>query len=687
MVMLKMKRPLNALSGYAGKILRIDLTNKSTDTLKTEEYLPKYVGGRALCNKIFWDEVQPGVAAFDPDNKIIFMSGPTSGTGIPTGGRSVFTGISPNSFPEQYSWSGIGGWFGAELKFAGYDGMIIEGRSDEPCYVYIEDEDVKFLSAESIWGRLVHPTQEWLRDAHGEDVQSVVIGPAGENLMRNASITTSSDNVAAKSGFGAVWGSKNLKAITVKGNGAVYPADIDGIYKLRKTMSKPQFGPNPVVHETTWGAYDNNFEVPGGWDHGWLACSHGCNQKCNRLMMGVKSAFSEERANRVEKCVGFFNAAYTYDFDSMSLMNYETEKNGFAISMAQSYTGFSLDPSDPYFAELVEPYKGDRLDYWGPDFDRGSVLMDLCNEYGIDKWDVLIWYMTWLSAAKKEGLLEDIDFGMEVDVESEEFIRYFMDMITYRKGKYGPIFAEGMARALRILGKEKYGDAIYHGRYSRILERQLDLPVSLETAWGHSVHWQGRGFEATIRKPGWLVSTLTLMTSTRDAQTVSHVHDLYENYLQYKDDPCHSKRLVENAVFGENRAEIKDTVLCCEWQSPDLHWKTMEAEMYTAATGVPMSEDDLNELAERSKLLFRAILMRNFGRDRSMEVEATFPMLTYPDPWGETCTWKEWNDCVDLYYDERGWDQKTGWPFRATWEKYGLSDIADEMESLGKLPG
>jgi aldehyde:ferredoxin oxidoreductase len=260
-------------------------------------------------------------------------------------------------------------------------------------------------------------------------------------------------------------------------------------------------------------------------------------------------------------------------------------------------------------------------------------------------------------------------------------------MITYRKGKYGPIFAEGMARAIRTLGKEKYGDAIYHGRFSQELDgKRLDLPVSLEPAWGHSYHWQGRGFEGPISRPGWLATSLELMTSPRDAQTIAHHHDKYTNFLQYKDDPCHSDLLLDAVVLDENKAEMKDSVMCCDWQSPDLWWPDMESVMYTAATGIPMTQDGLNEAAERSRLLFRAIIIRNFGRDRDMEVSAIFPTMQYPDARGETVTWEDWNDFVDLYYEKRGWDKATGWPTRETYEKYGLADVADELEKAGKLP-
>jgi len=672
--------------GYAGKIARINLTDKSFEIIPTSKYAPEYIGGRAVCNRIFWEEVPPGTKAFDPGNKIIYMTGPTTGTGIPTGGRSEMTGISPNSLPEMYSWSGIGGYVGAELKFAGYDGFIIEGRSEEQIYVLIDNDKITFHSAEPLWGLLVHATQRKLEELHGKDIKSMVIGPAGENLMRNASITTSNDNVAAKAGFGAVFGSKNLKAISIRGTGVVRAADIAKLFELRLKMGHPYMRPSPLLRQETHGMDGNEIPVDGGWLRGQVACSHGCNQHCNRLMIDVKSAFSGERINQVEKCVGIFAYGFKEDCSWLPIQNFETQKNHFLACKLLSCEMPEPDPSDPHFGELFNKVRGDLVNFWKPDFDKGSVMMDMCNEYGIDKWDVIVWYFTWLSMAKKEGLLDGMDFGMEVDVENEEFVKHFLDMITYRKGEYGPVFAEGMARAVRTLGKEKFGDTTYNGRYSQMTGERLDLPVSLESAWGHCFHWQGRGFEGSINKVGWLATSLSLMLSSRDTQTNAHHHDTWQHYLEIKDDPCRSPLLVDGVIMNENKADVKDSVTCCEFLSPDLFWHEMESEALNAATGLSVTPDELEHAAVRSRLLFRAILIRNYGRTRDIEVGAIFPSMQIPDTFGETVTWEDWNDLVDIYYSKRGWDIKTGWPTRATYEKYGLKDVADELELIEKLP-
>lgn len=671
----------NELPGYAGKILRIDLTNSKTEIVPTSKYVPEYVGGRAVCNRIFWDEVAPGVGAFDPENKLIFMTGPTTGTGIPTGGRAVMTGISPNSLPEQYSYGSIGGWVGTVLKYAGYDGFILEGKAPNKTYVYIEDDKVQFLDATTIWGQLVSDSQASIRLAHGPGVHSMVIGPAGEHLHRNASITTSSDNAFSKSGFGAVFGSKNLKAIAFKGTGSVTPANIAKVLELRMKVGRPEMTPNPSVERKTLGFVSNVFDQE--WVQGNYACSPGCNSRCNRLLMGVKSAFTGDTINETEKCVSMAAFNYTFEHPWGAPLFVLSEKNPRTLGQQKSYPK-ALDRTDPDIDIVSEQYKGDRYDLWKPNFENGTIMMQLANEYGIDKWDMVIWYFTWLAMAKKEGLLDDLDFGMEVDVENPAFIKHFIDSMTYRVG-IGDIFAEGMARAIRILGKEKYGDSIYHGRYNQEGKR-LDIPVSFESGWGHCAHWQGRGYQS-VPKWLWVANSLSMMVNTRDCFGAGHIHAMPDEVRAFKQDPSHNLALIEKVVFTEEASMVKDSVTTCEWQAPDILWHDMEVEMYKAATGNDdFTTDDLHKLGRKSKLLYRAILMRNFGRDREMEAAEVYPFITYPDPWGEAANWDEWNDTVDLYYKYNGWDLQTGWPYRSTWEAYGLKDVADEMEKIGKLP-
>jgi aldehyde:ferredoxin oxidoreductase len=153
-----------------------------------------------------------------------------------------------------------------------------------------------------------------------------------------------------------------------------------------------------------------------------------------------------------------------------------------------------------------------------------------------------------------------------------------------------------------------------------------------------------------------------------------------------EDDPCHNVLVAECAIMNEDKAELKESVTACDMQCPDVFWPDLECEMIEAATGFKLTEEEMDAIAKRGKNLFRAILIRNYGRTREMEVNEVYPALTYPDCEGITVEWDDYNDLVDMYYDLRGWDKKTGWPTRETYEQTGLKDIADELEKLGKLP-
>ena len=681
---------MNKFYGYTGKIARIDLTTGGVTYVSTWDYVPKYIGGRGICNKIFWDEVGPGVRALDPENKLIIMTGPTTGTGIPAGGRTVITGIAPQCFPEQYSWSSIGGWFGAELKFAGYDGLILEGKAAQPSYILIEDEKIRILSAGDIWGMYVYDTQLRLEEIHGKDVKSIAIGPAGENLVRGAIIATANENAAGKGGYGAVFGSKNLKAITVRGTGCVTPADVEGILKLRHVMGRPLYRTNPVKHQEVFKPRPHiTVPVEGGLKQAQVCCSHGCNQHCDLFLLDVKSTTSRTgKVNQVNKCVGVYAFQWMEDCGWTPAQTFVTEQNNNPACLMQSNAG-TVPPNfdDPAADVLFERHLGDMVNFWDADYERGAVINDLCNQYGINKWDIIVWLMPWLVMGKKEGVLEDFSLGREIEPDSEDFIRNLLDMIVYRKGYYGNLFAEGMSRAIRELGEDKYGDTLYQGRISsRIPGKRLDIPISFASGWGYSYHWHGRGFQGSIDIAAWLPAVLALMTSTRDSQSDTHIHDTYDYFQAVREEPWKNPLMAQSTIMNENKADLKEALTSCDWQLPNLYRPDMESEIFNMATGANLTETDLNDAAERIKNLFRAILIRNYSRTREMEVNEVVPMLNYPDADGKTISEEEYNYLVDNYYKLRGWDLKTGWPTRETYEKYGLKEVADEMEILGRLP-
>lgn len=206
--------------GYNGKILRVNLKDR---TVKTEaldlEMAKKFLGGRGLGTKILSYEIDPSIDALSSENKIIIASGPLTGTPTPTGGRYMVITKSPLS--GTIACSNSGGYWGAELKAAGYDLIIIEEKADTPVYIEVKDENVAIKDATHLWGKYVSQTTDMLQKEHGEKAKVLTIGPGGENLSFMAAIMNEKDRAAGRSGVGAVMGSKNLKAIVVRGTGKV----------------------------------------------------------------------------------------------------------------------------------------------------------------------------------------------------------------------------------------------------------------------------------------------------------------------------------------------------------------------------------------------------------------------------------------------------------------------------------
>lgn len=203
--------------GYNGKVLRVNLKER---TIKVEaldlEEAKKFIGGRGLGTKMLMDEIDPMVDPLSPENKLIIITGPLTGTPVPTGGRYMVVTKSPLS--GTIACSNSGGYWGAEFKAAGYDAIIFEDKADVPVYLAIVDDKVEIRDAGSLWGKLVTETTDMIKKEMPDKSRVLAIGPGGERLSKMAAIMNDYDRAAGRSGVGAVMGSKNLKAIAVKGS-------------------------------------------------------------------------------------------------------------------------------------------------------------------------------------------------------------------------------------------------------------------------------------------------------------------------------------------------------------------------------------------------------------------------------------------------------------------------------------
>ena len=269
--------------GYTGKILRIDLTTRSISTIDTAQY-EGFGGGYGMGTAIFWDlAVAPGEwdlkDAYDPRNVLPIMVGPLAATGVPAAGRTSVCGVSPETFPTCEFWrSNLGGRFGNMMKLAGWDGVVVEGKADKPVWINIINDQVKIEDAKELWGRDTWETQNRITSMvggntrYGEEWQEIgdgytttrpeilCIGPAGETKSRLAALITGSGVSARIGGHGAVFGAKNLKAISVTGTGRVQMSDPEGVLEAKLLQMKTYSGGDiPARSGPDWAAGSSPF--------------------------------------------------------------------------------------------------------------------------------------------------------------------------------------------------------------------------------------------------------------------------------------------------------------------------------------------------------------------------------------------------------------------------------------------
>lgn len=299
------------MNGWMGKLLRVNLTN---ETLKTEPLNMNeakfYAGGRGLGLRLYMNEVDPKVDALGPDNKLIIMTGPLTGTLAAYSG--MYAAVSKSPLTGAIGAYSSGGHFGPELKFAGYDGIIIEGKAKKPLYLYINDDRFELRDASNIWGKDVPQATEEVKKETDEDAKVACIGTSGEKLVLFATIMNDNSKTSGRSGFGAVMGSKNLKAIAVRGTRSIKVANqkefMDACIKSRNIIKL-----NPVT-----GAGETETAENALMDYGaqpstsWQAIKgralsekyllnnkgcFGCTAGCGRVMMIERphlTGFTEE---------------------------------------------------------------------------------------------------------------------------------------------------------------------------------------------------------------------------------------------------------------------------------------------------------------------------------------------------------------------------------------------------------
>jgi aldehyde:ferredoxin oxidoreductase len=411
--------------GLTGVLLRVDLTTGSiTKTATPVALFERYLGARGVGAHMLFHEVVPEVDPLGPDNKLIFLTGPLEGTLAPGANKITVSFLSPLS--ETYSFSLCGGHLAAELKFAGYDGVIIEGRSEKPVYLVINNGRVSLRSAAHLWGKQTHDTEEQIRaDLADPDVHVAVIGPGGEKLVRFACIQADRHREFGRGGGGAVMGSKNLKAIAVRGTGQVAVANPAALEKVAVDMYAMLKQHPKAKARRTYGTVEM---VEGTNKFGYWATRN----------------FQ----------TGFFEGTEKLTGPRMKENFYVGDTSCYGCTVACGKV--SKVGMGQLAGQVIEGSEFESLGLLGPNCGVGDpeaivAAVALCDVYGIDTMSAGITVSLAMEAFEKGVITREDTGGLDLSFGNGEALLAILEQIGQRKG-LGDLLAEGSLRAAQRMG-------------------------------------------------------------------------------------------------------------------------------------------------------------------------------------------------------------------------------------------
>lgn len=613
--------------GYAGRLLRVNLTTGEIATQElSDDFCRLYMGGDGFAARILYDEVPAGVDAFDPENRFIVMTGPVEGTLVPGAGRTVVVTKSPltNGYVDSY----FGGHFGTELKFAGYDGIVIYGKAPKPVYLFIDDDQVEIRDAGSYWGMHTFPAQVKLREELGDtNIATMVIGPAGEKLSRIA-CTISGARAAGRGGTGAVMGSKNLKLIAVRGSKDVKVPDMAKLREfIQKTVEAIKANPGTGQALPTYG-------TTGG-----IAVN-------NKLgMLGTRNWQTEvfEGADKI----------------SATAMREEVYVKDDACAACPIYCGkVTVAKKGQYKGALTVGPEYETL--WslgsnlGNDNLESIVAADrLCDELGLDTISAGA-CISFAMECYEKGLLTDADTGgMQIRFGDHEVMMRLLEMMANREG-IGDLLTEGTMRAAERIGKDAYKYAIH--------VKGMEVPAHS----GRGVPGMGIGYATSVRG-----GTHQDGRPTAERTGVVDINKI-EGKGYYE-------------VDIQRMTTISDSFIVCRMTEGIyglLGITDEHARLVQAVTGMEVTKEELIDIADRIYALQRAFNIRHRGACREKDV-LPWRFMNEPIPEGPAkgkyMPREVLDKLLDETYEKRGWDKETGYPTKETLERLGLHEVAVEL--------
>jgi aldehyde:ferredoxin oxidoreductase len=652
------------MDGY-GKILHVDLSRGRTWTEPAEDYR-HLIGGRGLNAGLLFNLLKRGSDPLGPDNVLVFGTGPVAGTIAPSSARYNVSAKSP--LTGYFGDSNSGGFWGPELRYAGYNAIVVYGRSPKPVYLMVTDEAVGIIDAEDLWGGDTHQTSARIQRIQGDPAVKVAcIGPAGENLVRFACVINDYGRAAGRTGMGAVMGSKNLKAIAVRGRrpvGMAHPVRFNErcrslVATIKDSRQFELYHQSGVIGHKGIEDYrdDNPANSVLGFKYHTTSVFPGFGK------IGGKEWW-KTHWTKVKGCAAC-----------------QMHCSHFYIVREGPFAGIMGEGIDAEAMAFLTSHIG------GESKEVAALGYQMLNRLGMDTQEM---------GANLGALMVMYENGVVTDQTlrrmkggwlkprwgDTETILSLIEMTAYRRG-IGDLLAEGPYRWAKGLGDEALYWVIHNKKMS---VGGGDRRVQKGAILNHMV--SNRGPDHLRGSP-----SLEFYGYTGDRR-------IEVDWNKYIGDPELFKSAVQLTsyvgkaplvIWQETLRSLSDSFGVCSfnygnWPNTFVYPEDF-AELYSAITGEEMDAADMIRASERIINLEKAFNVReNWTRDDDQPPER-WVRETKPDGVyrGEHCHLDKYNTMLDDYYRRRGWDARSGLPTRPKLESLGLSHVAEELSALGRL--
>jgi aldehyde:ferredoxin oxidoreductase len=627
------------------RLLTVDLTSARVEVERVSyEDVRQFIGGRGVAAKLLYERLTPETDPLGPQNVLIFSPGVLTGTIAPAAARTTITSKSPAT--GRYLKCNAGGHWGAELRYAGYDHVLITGASDRPVYLWIDGHRAELRNAAHLWGKGTGEADDAIKAELGDDhIETAVVGPASENGVLYGAIILSRFNTAARGGIGTVMGAKKLKAIAVRGCVGVQVADVARFVSLSKEVFD-----EIVVDETS--VLTREYGIPSmmpEWAHA------GEVGACNFRRITVEEA--EQLSGQHMANLGYFRAGLACTACGIGCRHFLSNDSG---------------PYGPLRASLPEAEPLIALGTQCGVTDTDTVLQAsaLCDELGLDVLSTGF-TIAWAMECYEKGLIspQQAD-GLDLKFGNTEVLLELIARITRREGLLGDLLAEGTQRAAAEVG----GDSWKWAMQARGLEQSSP---DARSAKGYAL-----GFAVNPRGPDHLAAQpMAEFGRTPEARAVVKEVCGDERYAV-----AHSpEKRAELVRWHEDCQAVSDTLGICMQVTvgPYMMNPSRMAGLLSATWGIEIGPEELMQAGRRIVTLERCFNVRQ-GAERSTEQHLPWRMMHEPleegPNAGRVTSPEEMDGMLDRYYSLHGWDMATGQPTAEVLCALGLQSLCSDLE-------